>query len=307
MIFLFHGGDSYASWQNLLAEVKKIGKSPRVIFGDEVKTFNDIIAGAENYSLFLSDTPKATVIRRLSENKSKTLVKEIEDRLSKGYKDNLYLWEDGKLDKYSAVAKLAAKHGKIAETRTPGQAGINKFVADLIKERAVKINSQCLQDLLVKLPADKNAITNELEKLIMLARSDGDNEIKDKHLEAVTTNQIESQVWDLTDAISKRDKKVALKLVNRLYKRDDEFPLIVAAMANQLELLYVLKENIPTDILLEKFKIHPFIIEKNRKYAGMFTKDQLKMLFQKLTNLDFNVKQGRIEGRLGLNLLITTL
>ena len=307
MVILFHGADAYASWHNLLAEIHKAGKTPLILFGQDIKSFDEIIAGTENFSFFEAELNKVIVVKRLSESKSKTIIKELIEKAGKGYKSDIYLWEDHKLDKYSSLLKALSKSGRVNETRTPGLIGIKKFASDFFKQEGIVINEPVLNMLVAKMPQDKVSMANELEKLILLLHSSRETTLTLEDLEAISFSELENQVWDLTDAITRRDKKEALRLVNKIFKRNEDFPLIISALTNQLELLYMLKENISTQDMLEKFKIHPFIIEKNRSNAGRFTKDQLKTFFQKATNLDFSVKQGRIDARLGLNLLITTL
>lgn len=307
MLILFHGGDAYTSWQNLQNEIKKSGKTPLIVFGQDIKSFNEIVAGTENFSFFTTESEKVIVVKRLSESKSKTIVKELIEKIEKGYKSDIYLWEDHKLDKYSSLLKAISKIGKINETRTPGLIGMKKFASEFFKSEGIGISEAVLNVLVAKMPSDKVSMANELDKLLMLLHGNKKTSLELEDLEAISFNEIENQVWDLTDAMTRRDKKEALKLVNKLFKRNEDFPLIISALTNQLELLYMLKENISTSEMLEKFKIHPFIIEKNKINAVKFTKDQLKVLFQKATNLDFSVKQGRIDARLGLNLLITTL
>lgn len=306
MLILFHGGDAYASWHNLTEEIRKSGSTPLIVFGQDIKTFNDIVAGTENLSFFSSDINKVIVVKRLSESKSKTIIKELLEKAAK-YKSNIYLWEDQKLEKYSPLVKGVSKIGRVNETRTPGLAGIRKFAADYLLNERIKVTADVLDALISRMPADKASMTNELDKLVLLLHGQKKTDLSLNDLDAISSSEIEYQVWDLTDAMTKRDKKLALRLVNKLFKRNEDFPLIISALTNQFELLYMLKEKISTSEMLEKFKIHPFIIEKNRINADKFSDVQLKTLFQKTTNLDFSVKQGRIDARLGLNLLITTL
>jgi len=68
------------------------------------------------------------------------------------------------------------------------------------------------------MPADKAFMASELEKLALLVHSNKKTSLTSDDLKAISFNEIESQVWDLTDAISKKDKKNALRLVNKLFK-----------------------------------------------------------------------------------------
>lgn len=292
----------------MVLAIKKSGKSYKTVCGDEIKNANDIFSSIENISMFGHEREElVTVVKRLSLSKDKSIYKNLEQKIKDGFKKNLYILEEKKLDKTSALLRFALKYGQVFETRTPSLDGIKKFAQNIIQKEGLSINQNVLNELSGKLPQDKYAISNEIEKLIILAKAHKKNHIDIDDLNILLTNEIEIFTWDLIDAISVKDKNKAFLLVNRLLKRNEDFPLIIAAITNQLELLSLIMSCTPTDILTSKFKVHPYVVEKNQRHINRFTRSQIKMLFLKTANLDFSVKQGKIEPRLGLNMLITTL
>jgi DNA polymerase-3 subunit delta len=307
MIALYHGDNNYDSWNDLLTELRAAKKEYAVLNGDEIDKLGDIFAGTDNYSFFGGTTNTAVIVKRISRNKQSSIFKALEEKLKTGLSRELYLWEDEKLEKESKVLKLATKYGIVKLYKAFDKLRMRKFVVDLLKKDGIEISETTLGKLLIIAPTNKYSLESEISKLIMLTKAKGENTISEEYLNVVTHDEIESQVWDLTEAISKRNQKLALELTNKLVKRNEDFPMVIAALAGQLELLYLLQLNLADTDLTSKFKIHPFVLSKNKYFAHNFTLPQLQMLFMKITNLDFNIKQGKIDSRLGLNLLITTI
>jgi DNA polymerase-3 subunit delta len=307
MFVLFHGDNSYDSWTELLELAAKNAQQYSVVYGEEIRSLADIFKNNDNFSFFRESLNSTIIIKRLSVCKLPTVFKSLEEKLKAGMDTSIFVWEDQKLEKTDKLIRIATKYGQVKLYKALDKVGMKKFVMQELAKDELKISETVINELLLKLPLDKYAILNELHKIIELVRSQKRKEVMASDLEMIVINEIESQIWDLTEAISKKDKKKSLQLLNKIFKRNEDFPLIVGALANQLELLYLIKLNLPASELTSKFKIHPFVLEKNKYFVRDFEFAQLKILFSKLANLDYNIKQGKIDAKLGLNLLITTL
>jgi DNA polymerase-3 subunit delta len=307
MLYIYHGENSFDSWDALISDLDKKKKKFIVLEGKELTSTEEIFKDLNFISMFSNNDIDAIIIKRLSECKSKTVLKGLKSKLEEKISVDLYIWETVELGKFSSIMLLGKELGKVLHFKPMNAEIMKSFVKTELNNNKIEISPSILDSLLIKLPFDKFAIKNELEKIYILLSSNKKKVIELEDLNIVANYTVEHEIWDLTEAISKKDKVKSMELLNLILKKAEDFPLILAILTNQFEILYFIKSGIPDSIITSKLKVHPFVLEKNRYYARNFTIEQIKMLFFKLANLDFNIKKGRIDYRLGLNLLITTL
>jgi len=235
MVYLFHGDNNYDSWYDLLASVNKSQSDYSVLQGDEINSLDMVFQNVDNFSFFGGTTSKIIIIKRLSDCKSLNVFKALEDKLKAGLNFDLYLWEPVTLDKTSKILRIGKKYGQVKLFKAIDKMTMKKFVSENLKKHNLAITEKVMAELLLVLAPDKYKIDNEITKLASLAKSFVRNEVLSEDLRVINFNEIESQIWDLTEVISKKDRKQALILVNKLFKRNEDFPLIIAALTNQLE------------------------------------------------------------------------
>ena len=65
--------------------------------------------------------------------------------------------------------------------------------------------------------------------------------------------------------------------------------------------------HIPYYIILKKSGLHPFVVRKTYYQCNQFSFSELKKIYQKIFKIDFNIKTGKIEPGIGLDLLIAEI
>lgn len=305
MVTLIHGDNDYLSKQ----ELKKLQATAdyQIIFADEAKTIDELIFSTDNLSLFGTDQ-KLTILKNLSKNRRKSLFNELADYLEQNYKNlNIALYESGKFDARTKLFKVIKKHGKIIETKLSREDTLLKWISQKLQQEQIDSSLTLNSKILARVGTDQNILNNELDKLVLLVKSEGRKNIVEQDLLILTENK-DAVIWDLLDAMTRRDKKTALMILENFYQNDSDFPYISAMLAKQLKMLYWLKSGEVSEEAMKKdFKVHPFTISGLKRNLSRFELPFLKMLFSKLTNLDFKVKQGKIEPKLGLVLLISSV
>jgi DNA polymerase III delta subunit len=117
------------------------------------------------------------------------------------------------------------------------------------------------------------------------------------------------QTWDLTDAFFYKNKIKALKILKRLLiNPQQDFPLIIGSVLRQLKIIYTVKKySSDSRIVMSKLRLAPFVFTKAQRIAQSFSFLELKLMYQKFIDLDYSIKSGKIDVKLGLDLLIITL
>ena len=161
---------------------------------------------------------------------------------------------------------------------------IEKEITDsgkLIKKDAV--------ELLISYCCDYySLIHNELQKL----KSCNRDVIETRDIENMVTREVEYTVFELTEALSKKDADKAVSLLNLMDKDTKTFSLI----ANHFRRLFFVSISKESDADLSKLLgVKEFAVVKARKLAKNFSKIQLKNIYELLDDVDLYIKNGQMQ------------
>jgi len=124
----------------------------------------------------------------------------------------------------------------------------------------------------------------------------------------VTTKKIDPNTFTLLDYIVKNDKNKALEIYYELIKMNEEPIKIITILANQFRIMYqskeLLKKGLSEKNIAETLKIHPYrvklAIQNGRKYSS----ELLLQYISDLADMDINIKTGKTDKSLALELFI---
>lgn len=161
---------------------------------------------------------------------------------------------------------------------------IEKEITDsgkLIKKDAV--------ELLISYCCDYySLIHNELQKL----KSCNRDVIETRDIENMVTREVEYTVFELTEALSKKDADKAVSLLNLMDKDTKTFSLI----ANHFRRLFFVSISKESDADLSKLLgVKEFAVVKARQLAKNFSKIQLKNIYELLDDVDLYIKNGQMQ------------
>ena len=161
---------------------------------------------------------------------------------------------------------------------------IEKEITDsgkLIKKDAV--------ELLISYCCDYySLIHNELQKL----KSCNRDVIETRDIENMVTREVEYTVFELTEALSKKDADKAVSLLNLMDKDTKAFSLI----ANHFRRLFFVSISKESDADLSKLLgVKEFAVVKARQLAKNFSKIQLKNIYELLDDVDLYIKNGQMQ------------
>jgi DNA polymerase-3 subunit delta len=123
----------------------------------------------------------------------------------------------------------------------------------------------------------------------------------------LTTYVSEASVFEMVDAIGRRDGATAARLLHRLLEHDDPLQLF-GMMIRQFRLLIQAREFLneggsPKEIG-KAIGVHPFVGEKLAEQTKSFSLEQLETIYHHLLETDLGIKTGKVESELALDLLI---
>jgi len=317
MIIFLYGPDTYRSRQKLneiVEHYKEIHKSGLDLkFLDlEEKDFQDFKNEAQIASMF--SEKKLLVLKNAFENFDfkKKFSAEIE-KFAKSEEVILLYEEEIKKDNFFQTLK---KFSEYQEFQLLDGERLKNWVKKEFRKYQAKIDSAVLEKLIEFVGNDLWQMANEIKKLV--AYKTGHNqittvtklcpEIEREDVELLVKSKIEIDIFKTIDAIAAKDKKRAIKLLKAHLEKGDS-PLYLLSMINfQFRNLLIIKDLIEKNLSPYSFtNLHPYVIKKSISLLGKFSFSELKKIYQKIFEVDLDIKTGKIEPEMALDLLITEI
>ena len=204
------------------------------------------------------------------------------------------------------LMQAARRHGKSHVFAKPAGAQLTDWVTRRARAQGRRISPEAARMLVESLGDDLRMLASEIDKLGTYVGEGG--EIGGDDVRALTPVARQSKVFDLTDALARRDTSSALALLHELLA-NGESPLgIVALTAFQTRSLMQVKllsdRGMPTHQSASAAGIAPFVVEKSLRLARRFTFAQLEAAHRTLLEIDTSLKRSRMTPELALDLLV---
>ncbi len=305
MIFFFYGENSFLAQAKIQAIKNKFqqtidasGQNIQQLDGEELKIddfFKTVTATG-----FLA-SKKLVTIRNIFKNKKlKNFQDSLIDYLNKltdSVEENyLIFWEDSKPSVASKLYK-ALKKFKYTEEFTPlPPAKLAAWTKQQITLAGGEIAPAALEALLGYVGNNLWQLDQEISKLIHFA--------KNKAITLADVNELiqakaNDNVFNLIDAIGRKDKKTALKLLEEQLTSGENAIYLLTMITRQFRLLIkikILSEKIKNNFALaQALKVHSFVVQKSLAQSKIYSLEELKRIYQKLLILDEKLKTGQAE------------
>ena len=185
------------------------------------------------------------------------------------------------LDKRKKLVKELENKSEVKVFNKLKDYELSKFIKDYLKKFSFNIDNDALNLFINKLNDDLYVITSELDKMILY--KDNKKTINLDDVRLVTSKMINSDIFDLIDAITKKNIK------------------LIVILANQFRLIYQVKEMYKMGYseldIANSLDVHPYRV-KLAKNIDISSNDAIKYL-RKLANLDELIKTGKIDKKEG--------
>jgi len=318
MIYFIYGQDSYRSKKKLeeiILGYKKVHKSGLnlVYIDTKKKDFKDFLGLLKTNSMFAEK--KLIILKnvfsdlKFCEDFLKN-IKSLEDS-----KDIVVAYEDCCPDQRTKFFKALQKNVKCQEFSCLSPVLIKKWVAQEFSAQGGpasgwkknRIESDALDLLVSFVGNDLWQMANEINKLSNYKKN---GTVKKEDVELLVKPNIENDIFKTIDALASKNKKLALSLLHKHLDNGDNSLYLLSMIAYQFKNLLVIKElqNIqPYGLIAKKSGLHPFVVQKSYYLCSQFSIEQLKKIYQKIFQVDSDIKTGKIEPELALDLLLAEI
>lgn len=231
--------------------------------------------------------------------------------LVKNIPDTTYIiFVEEEADKRGRLYKAVASNGYAALCGAQDEAALKKWVLGMLKKENKQITSDALDLLLDRTGTNMENIRREVEKLICYKYYD--EGITAKDVEDLCIVQVQNKIFDMVEAVARKDQKQALDLYYDLIALKEAPMKILSLIARQFNMLLQVKEmrgkgyseaNIAAQTGLNAY----YLKKKYIPQAASFELPQLKSALKKCVEAEESVKTGKMSDIMSVELIIVGL
>ena len=218
--------------------------------------------------------------------------------------------EDKVLSASHPVLKLAQenKNWIVREFRAPDErgGGLERWIVDRARRKGGEIEHRAARELANFIGRNLRLLDQELEKLVVYL--DGERPIGVRDVHCLVAYAHESNIFEMTDALGRRDGPKASRLLHRMLKDGSEPLYLLSMIVRQFRIMIQVKDLAergvhPNDIPA-RLGLKPYPARKGLSQAAQFSMPQLEAIYRKLWETDLSIKTGQIEPVLALDMLV---
>lgn len=202
------------------------------------------------------------------------------------------------LDKRSAIYKALQKSAVIFESKTLYESKIPDWINSYLKEKNYKISPKASAILTDFLGTDLSKISNEIDKLL-ISIPEG-TEITPEHIQENIGISKDFNVFELQDALAKKDILKANRIVNYFAANPKDNPLVLTLGALYSYFTKILNYHFINDKskmnVARVLGVNPYFVDGYQNAARNYSTAKLKSIFAALR--EYDLKSKGIEGSL---------
>lgn len=197
----------------------------------------------------------------------------------------------------------------VAEFSKLNGPALEKWAESYIKKQGYKISQEAIKKIADLAGSDLQSLAMEIDKLLLYAGTE--KTIPDAIVNDLIRGSREQTIWDLIDAVGRRDRSNALKALANLISMGEPPLRIVSMLARQFRQALIvqegLQEGIPYKDIGTLAQIPPFKLQDFIRDARGVNPDSIRRLFVRLAELDRQLKTSGADGRMLLESLLCSL
>jgi DNA polymerase-3 subunit delta len=206
----------------------------------------------------------------------------------------------------SPLMQAARRHGKSHVFTKPSGTQLDDWVIRRARTQKRRVTPEAARMLVESLGDNLRMLAGEIDKLGTYV-GEG-REIGAEDVRALTPIARQSKVFDLTDALGRRDTATALALLHELLAQGESPLGIVALTAFQTRALMQVRllsdRGMPAHQIAATAGLAPFVVDKSLRLARRFTFAELETAHRRLLEIDTALKRSRMTPELALDLLV---
>ena len=208
------------------------------------------------------------------------------------------------VDKRKKLYKLFQTQGCIEEQEYLNEEQMVQLLGKWFYRYGLRIKTSTVKLLLQRAGTELSTLRNECEKLVNYA----EDVVTDEMVIALVSEQLESKIFQLTDALGRKDRQTAMENYQIMLRNRESVNGILHMIGRQIKLIYqtklLLAERLPSSEIAKRLGVAPFVANKLSGQAKLFSARELDCLLKELITLEWDFKRGKVDPETGLELLL---
>lgn len=310
MYKLYIGNETYLSFTEAKKFVKNLRDESQFEYlsvdAEKIKA-GDLIDILSSNSLF--NNQRVIFLKRVYRNKEReSIISFLLEYLDSNSTDYIVLWEDQKISSVTKYVKFFKQKNLLKEYTKLNKRSFVSWAKDILNSQNININiNKNALDLLIQYSNyDTERFENSIKKLQLLDK----DSISEEDIKELSPNTLEEDIWKLLDEIN-TDNGQPLLILENLFKQEVDPNYIISMIVRNIRLItmakYMIEKGSSYSEIASVLKIPPFTVGPIVNSAKRYNREKIRTIYEKLSSLDYEIKVGRIEPKLGLTLLCTIL
>lgn len=305
--YLFYGEDKELINKEIDSLIKKLSISSDSVIKYDITDINNIVNEAETIGMF--SLVKLIIIdstNYFTKEKSNFDIKVLEDYFDNYNKDSylVFTFNNSSVDTRKRLYKLISSKGIVKKVDINDNE-LSNYVKNYVKD--YKIDNSTISYFLSKSGTNISNIDSELDKLTLYKIND--KVITKEDIDLLVIENSEEPIYDLVSSILKDDTKKAMKLYEKFTLDGIDVNQMIPIIANQFRLLIQVKrlnnqgktnQQIADTLEFKNVYRVKYLLSDSYYYS----EDDLKKYLVKLSNIDRDIKMGRNNGEVALQMFI---
>jgi DNA polymerase III subunit delta len=308
-IYVYHSTNDFLLNLTVEEKIKEFKVDPFNIIKYDLleNTSDDILEDLQTVSFFAEQ--KVIIVRNINELEKEEdyVIKNWVSYLEKPNPDVILILPMPELLKEATpIGGALFKYAYIEKVKDMDKKDYPEFIKNMFKKYGYQITDDAVESLLERTNLDFNLINQEAEKLMLFAYDT--KEITERAVLLLVSRNLEENIFELTNALLSKNQAKTIEIFYDLVARNED-PLrilnnIVGKVRELMHAKLLLEKGYRQDQIAEHFHIksgRAFYLVKNAQSINF---QSLENHLKKLSKLDYDIKSGKIDKKLGLELYL---
>lgn len=178
-------------------------------------------------------------------------------------------------------------------------ATMRSFNKAITESAVAKLIEYCLCDL--------SKIIVECEKLVAYV---GDRAtVEEKDVDEIVTRSIEYQVFELTDALAKKNSTKVFEILKDMESKKDEYKMLPALIFSHFRRLFhvAINQGLSNGEIAKMLGVKEYAVKMSASQSKLFSKSSLKKINNLCADIDFDLKTSNISLNNAVELIVLSI
>ncbi|HET7658383.1 MAG TPA: DNA polymerase III subunit delta [Bacillales bacterium] len=212
-----------------------------------------------------------------------------------------------KLDQRKKVVKKLKQKGEMLEFSGANEASIYALLSERAEKVGVTFTKEANNRLLQLIGPHLFQLVSELDKMVLYAGDNG--EITAEVVDLLCAKTLESNVFALVDRVIAGKLHEAMVILHDLLKQNEEPIRLLALLVRQFRIIFQVKQlkesGYTQGQMAKRLRLHPYAVKVAAGQGKAFEKQHLLRILNDFAEADFQMKTGKMDKRLALELMLT--